>query len=66
MKQKLSDRIGDIATWVMMPTVRLTENNPHKVVRVLGVLGMFMLFPFFFIGFPIACVSIFIDIFEDI
>lgn len=49
----IEDRLEDIGFWVMVPTIRLTENHPRKMVRVLGVLLAMFLLP---LSVPLAMV----------
>lgn len=62
----LHDKISNIAFWIMLPSVRLTEKDPRKWVRVLGFFAMFPLFPLMILGMPLLMVSMFAGILEDI
>lgn len=48
------DRITKIAMFIAMPTIILTENSPHKSIRVIGTLMTIPLFPLFLIGYAIG------------
>lgn len=48
------------------PTLLLTEKSKRKSVRVLGVLGMFVLFPLLFIGMFIIGISMVVGMIEEI
>ena len=62
----LSDRIEDIALWVALPFVRITEDCEHKAVRVAGVLLSFAAFPLCVIGLPLLVVAMIVGLLEDI
>ena len=62
---RLSDRIESLWFWVAIPLVRLTENSKHKYIRVLGLLGSFVLWPLVFISAPILLIMLIVFMFED-
>lgn len=62
----LSDRIEDIALWVALPFVRITEDCEYKAVRVVGVLLSFAAFPLCVIGLPLLVVAMIVGLLEEI
>lgn len=62
----LSDRIEDIAFWIALPLVRITEDCECKAVRVAGVLLSFAAFPLCVIGLPLLVVAMIVRLLEDI
>lgn len=60
------DRLEDIGFWIMLPTVRLTEKNPSKTVRVLGVLAVFPLYPLLPLGLIVLFAAMVIDMYQEI
>lgn len=61
-----SNSLENIAFWIMIPTVRLTENHPLKWIRVLGFFATFLLFPLVFVGSPFLLVAVLVRVIEDI
>lgn len=62
----MSNSLENIAFWIMIPTVRLTENHPLKWVRVLGFFVAFPLFPLVFIGLPFLLAAVLVRVLEYI
>ena len=62
----LSDKIADIAFWICIPTVQLTEGSPNYWIRLLGVLLAFPLFFLQVIGLPILLVALVLSVVEEI
>ena len=63
----LSDRIEDIAFWIALPLVRITEDCECKAVRVAGVLLSFAAFPLLcVIALPLLVVAMIVGLLEDI
>lgn len=60
------DTISNIAFWIGIPTVKLTENSDKKWIRVLGLFGMFPLFPLILPCAILLMVAILWDILETI
>lgn len=64
--KSLEDKLEDLAFWVAIPTIKLTENNPHKFIRVLGFLCVFPLMPLMFPGLAILFLSTLVGIYKMI
>ena len=62
----LSDRIEDVAFWVALPFVRITEDCESKAVRVAGLLLNFAAFPLCAIGLPLLVVAMVVGLIEEI
>lgn len=66
MNHDLVDTLENIASWLTMPTMMLTEKSPKKWVRVVGFLCCFPLCPLLFVGLPFLLASALVDFFRDI
>lgn len=51
--------------WVLAFPLKVTEDNPHKIVRILGILAMFPWAVFVWIPmFPLVVLSLFLMVLE--
>lgn len=62
----IEDQLENMADWVGMPTLLLTENSESKIIRILGLLGVFLLFPLVFIGLMFSFVAAIIGMFKEV
>jgi cellobiose-specific phosphotransferase system component IIC len=56
----------EIAEWIIMPTVKLTENSPRKWIRVIGFLGFVFTMPCIIIGGIFLAIVMIIETIQEI
>ncbi len=60
------DKFENVAFWMMVPTVMVTERNKFKLVRVIGALLVLPLFFLIPLGAAIIFIGLVVDFFYEI